>query len=272
MAKHWGKYQPDNPQPYLLGRGKMEDFIRCEACFWMNRVKGIKFKGMPGFTLNARTDELLKIDFDKHRELQTPHPFMVESDLEDLVPFQHEDFQLWTNALQFGLQTHHKETNLIFGGGLDDIWQDTKTKQLHVVEYKSTATKKTPITLDGVYKVGYKRQVAMYQWILRQKGFDVSDMTYFVYVNGYTKAQEGFLEGMDWFDYFYSKGNMEFEITLIEHIGDDSWVEDTLYRIKECLHSEVCPEHAKTGFGYKGDKQCENAETFEGMKANNISL
>ena len=52
----------------------------------------------------------------------------------------------------------------------------------------------------------------------------------------------------------------------------NGWVEDTFYRIKECLHSEVCPEHATTGFGYKGDKQCENAETFEGMKANNISL
>ena len=54
--------------------------------------------------------------------------------------------------------------------------------------------------------------------------------------------------------------------------ANDDWVEDVLFKIKECFHSEVCPEHAKTGFGYKGDKQCENAETFEGMKANNISL
>ena len=101
--KHWGKYQPDNPQPYLLGRGRMDNFIKCEACFWMDRVKGIKFKGMPGFTLNAETDALLKMDFDKHRKLQTPHPFMVENGLEHLVPFQHEDFQLWTKA------PHHRD-------------------------------------------------------------------------------------------------------------------------------------------------------------------
>ena len=104
----------------------------------------------------------------------------------------------------------------------------------------------------------------MYQWILRQNGFDVSDTSYFVYVNGYTESQQGFLNE--------TKGNMEFEVQLIIYEGNDDWVEDALFKIKECLHLENCPEHATTGFGYKGDKQCENAETFEGMKANNISL
>ena len=75
---------------------------------------------------------------------------------------------------------------------------------------------------------------------------------------------QGFLSG--------TKGNIEFEVDLIVYEGNDDWVEDILFKIKECFHSEVCPEHAKTGFGYKGDKQCENAETFEGMKANNLSL
>ena len=266
--KHWGKYQPDNPQPYLLGRGRMDNFIKCEACFWMDRVKGIKFKGMPGFTLNAETDALLKMDFDKHRKLQTPHPFMVKNGLEHLVPFGHEDFQLWTKAMQFGLQTLHKPTNIILGGGLDDVWQNKDTEQLHVIEYKSTATKKTPITLEGNWKESYKRQVEAYQWILRQNGFDVSDTSYFVYVNGYTESQQGFLSDTKG----GTKGNIEFEVDLIVYEANDDWVEDVLFKIKECFHSEVCPEHAKTGFGYKGDKQCENAVTFEGMKANNISL
>ena len=92
----------------------------------------------------------------------------------------------------------------------------------------------------------------------------MSDTSYFVYVNGYTESQEGFLNE--------TKGNMEFDVDLIVYEGNDDWVEDTLFKIKECLHSEICPTHATTGFGYKGDKQCENAETFEGMKANNISL
>ncbi|EJP72254.1 MAG: hypothetical protein NT01SARS_0752 [SAR86 cluster bacterium SAR86A] len=34
--------------------------MNCPACFWMNRVKGIKFPGMPGFLLNTATDTLLK--------------------------------------------------------------------------------------------------------------------------------------------------------------------------------------------------------------------
>ena len=31
----------------------------------------------------------------------------------------------------------HPETNLRVGGGLDDIWLNTKTNKLHIVDYKS---------------------------------------------------------------------------------------------------------------------------------------
>ena len=44
--------------------------LKCPACFWMNRAKGIKFPGMPGFLLNIATDTLLKKDFDVYREKQ----------------------------------------------------------------------------------------------------------------------------------------------------------------------------------------------------------
>ena len=44
MAKrHRGTYKPDHPAPYEIGRGKIETFIKCPACFYMDRVLGIKF-------------------------------------------------------------------------------------------------------------------------------------------------------------------------------------------------------------------------------------
>mgnify|MGYP000889049602 CR=1 FL=1 len=64
MPRHRGTYKPEHPEPYEVSRSQIQSFLKCPACFWMNRVKGIKFPGMPGFLLNTATDTLLKKDFD----------------------------------------------------------------------------------------------------------------------------------------------------------------------------------------------------------------
>ena len=33
------------------------------------------------------------------------------------------------------------ELNLKIGGGLDDVWQNTVTRELHIIDYKSTSQK-----------------------------------------------------------------------------------------------------------------------------------
>ena len=72
MPRHRGTYNPEREEPYEVSRYQIENFIKCPACFWMNRAKGIKFPGMPGFLLNTATDTLLKKDFDVYREKQKP--------------------------------------------------------------------------------------------------------------------------------------------------------------------------------------------------------
>ena len=247
MARHRGVYKPNHEAPYEVSRSRIEAFVNCPACFWLDRVKGVKFPGMPPFLLNTATDTLLKKDFDKFRELQKPHPFMERNGLSHLVPFQHEDFHKWTLSLQLGFRTHHKKSDLIIGGGLDDVWHDPKTNELFIVDYKSTAGKRTedlsklePITLDGRWKEGYKRQMDMYVWIARRKGFDVSDIGYFVYVDGLHRAEPGMLDEENPFQAW-----MRFNVAVIPYEGNDSWVEDALRRAKY-LVSEVsdCPEHA----------------------------
>jgi hypothetical protein len=37
-------------------------------------------------------------------------------------------------------------------------------------------------------------------------------------------------------------GKLEFDIKLIPYEGDDSWVEDTIYDIYDCLNSDKIPE------------------------------
>ena len=71
MARHRGTYKPEHPEPYEVSRSQIQSFLNCPACFWMNRVKGIKFPGMPGFLLNTATDTLLKKDFDVYQTVKT---------------------------------------------------------------------------------------------------------------------------------------------------------------------------------------------------------
>jgi hypothetical protein len=186
-----------------------------------------------------------------------------------LIPFNHEDFDLWTKALQLGLRTFHKSSGFIVGGGLDDIWHNPVTDEVHIVDYKSTATKRNKdltaletITLEGAYKSGYKRQLEIYQWIMRQNGFSVSDVGYFLFVNG----DQHFVDGM--LEKDRDKANMSFEVQLIEYKGDDSWVERKIMDLKDCLIKPSCPDHSISGFGPKGDKECDYLTLFKGLEDN----
>lgn len=253
--RHQGMFKADHPAPYELSRGKIEALIKCEACFWLERAKGVKFPGMPGFLLNTNTDTLLKKDFDQVRGVG-PHPIMVAAGLAHLRPFAHPDLQKWASSLQFGaspshFNTLHEPTHILFGGGLDDVWENIETGELHLVDYKSTAQmSKTPKPLDESflappedpkvpdYKASYRRQMAMYQWILRRKGYQVSDIGYFLYVDGQHVGETGMLDDQD-----TSQAWMRFKAAVIPFTGDDSWVEAALFKAKETVQKAVCPAH-----------------------------
>jgi hypothetical protein len=85
------------------------------------------------------------------------------------------------------------------------------------------------ISLDDEYKQLYKRQIEIYQWLLRQNGFKVSKIGYFVFVNGQTDRKA--------FD-----GRLEFDVLLMPHKGDCSWVEQTLYDMYKYLNSSKIPK------------------------------
>lgn len=97
-----------------------------------------------------------------------------------------------------------------------------------MVDYKATS-KDTEVTLDAEWQDGYKRQMEVYQWLLRQNGFEVSDTGYFVYANG-KRDREAF------------DGKLEFDIKLIPYEGKDDWIEDTLLGMKKCLDSDEIPK------------------------------
>lgn len=221
-----GVFDSGNLEPFRISRSKIDLFLNCERCFWLEVRKGIKRPpGFP-FNINSAIDELLKREFDVYRSEKKPHPIMTQNELSGVIPFEHEDIEIWRENFT-GIQYFDEALNLIIFGAVDDIWVN-EAGELIVVDYKSTS-KKSEVTLDADWQIGYKRQMECYQWLLRKIGFKVSDTGYFVYANGDSGA-EGFFNKMD------------FNTKLIEYVGDDAWVEPTLTKLKACMLSEEMPK------------------------------
>lgn len=200
--------------------------MNCPKCFYIDRRLGVgQVPGYP-FTLNSAVDALLKKEFDKYRAEGMPHPIMKANKI-DAVPFQHEKIDEWRENFK-GVQFLHEPTNLLVTGAVDDVWQ-TPDGTLIVADYKATSKNEEIVALDKDWQIGYKRQSEIYQWLLRQNGFKVSDTAYFVYANGDTEK--------DSFD-----DKLEFDTRLIPYAGNADWVEPTLMEIKKCLDSDEIPE------------------------------
>jgi RecB family exonuclease len=223
-------YQPGQAQPFALSRSKIEQFIQCPRCFYLDRRLGIKQPRTPPFTLNSTVDELYKREFDELRKEKKQHSIQVKYKL-DAIPAEHEMLDIWRENFK-GIRTVHKDTNLEIFGALDDLWINKKNEYI-VVDYKATA-RTQPVTQlgDAFYHDGYRRQLEVYQWLLRQNGLRVSNTGYWLYATAKKKSER--------FD-----GMLKFDQRLIEHPGDDSWIEPILPKIKACLESDQIPEVGK---------------------------
>lgn len=211
--------------PYKLSRSKIQDFLDCPRCFYLDRRCGTGRPDGAPFRLNTAVDTLLKKEFDQCRLQKSSHPLMIKNGI-DAIPFSHPDLDIWRANFQ-GIQYHHEPTNLIITGAIDDLWLNP-TGELIVVDYKATSTPNEIELDDSEYKTKLKRQIEVYQWLLRQKGFSVSNTGYFIYCNG-DDSKDSF------------GGKLEFSISLIPYSGNDAWIESTLFKIKNCLEDALVP-------------------------------
>lgn len=211
-------FDPSSVEPFKLSRSKLELFLQCPRCFYLDRRCGVGQPSGPAFTLNIAVDALMKREFDYYRARQEPHALMTTFGV-DAVPYQHKELDQWRTNFH-GIQVLHTPTNFLFFGAVDDIWQ-TPSGALHVVDYKATSTVHE-INLDGPWKAAYKRQMEIYQWLLRGGGFEVSDVGYFVFVNGDASKE-----------HFGKK--LEFTMQIIPYTGEDGWVDEALSEAHGCL-------------------------------------
>ncbi len=262
-----GYYKPDrNPNwnyggaRWRLSRSKIDRFLECPKCFYLdNKLGTARPPGFP-FNLNSAVDALLKKEFDVHRANGSKHPIMEQYGI-DAVPFEHKNMDKWRENFK-GVDTLHKATGMTISGAVDDVWVNPKG-ELIVVDYKATSKDEKIEALDQDWHIGYKRQMEVYQWLLRANGFKVSDTGYFVYANA-SKDEEAF------------DGKLIFDVTLIPYKGDDSWVEGTLLDIKQCLDDERVPSaHEDCDYcryrEYAGKKLLANKQALLAKKQQKIT-
>ncbi|MBI4833634.1 MAG: PD-(D/E)XK nuclease family protein [Planctomycetes bacterium] len=228
MPRKSSLYDPKSKEPFKFSRTKLENFMSCPRCFYLDRRLGVKQPDGPPFTLNTAVDGLLKNEFDIYRKDAKAHPLMEKYGIK-AIPFRHEDMDDWRNNFK-GIQHHHAKTNFLVFGAIDDVWANDGG-ELSIVDYKSTA-KKGELSLNEEWHAGWKRQMEIYQWLFRKNGFKVADTGYFVYCNG-QKEKEAF------------NCRLEFVIEIHSYKGDDGWVEKELIKAKECLDGDKIPDYTE---------------------------
>ena len=222
-------YVPGQQDPFRISRSKVDLFLNCPHCFYLDVRLGVKRPpGFP-FNLNSAVDALLKKEFDHYRVENLPHPYMTGAGLH-AIPYQNTQLDTWRSNFK-GVSFVHEATNFETFGAVDDIWLDLETKEIIVVDYKATS-KADAVTLDADWQIGYKRQMEFYQWLLRQNGYNVAAQGWFVYCNG-LKDKSVF------------NNRLDFTVSMLPYVGDDGWVEPALHGIKECLDSDTIPAAAE---------------------------
>ena len=224
-------YEPFQKDDFKLSRSKFSDFLSCKRCFYLDRVGGLDVPKTPAWSLNETTDLLLKKEFDLCRQKQIPHRLFLENNLDYLVPFKHEKIDEWRDSLHAGLSARYKKSNIILKGGIDDIWQDTFTKKIIIVDYKSQAKKgriSSSNYLSDPFHEGYKVQMDFYSYLLKQMGFDVDKTSYFLVCNANRERKD------------FNKV-MHFDEYLIPYQWNTEWVEDKIDEMINIMNSYEIP-------------------------------
>lgn len=219
------RFDPHSSQPFKLSRSKVELFLECPRCFYLDRREGVRRPGQVNYHLNNAVDLLLKKEFDHYRLSGTPHPLMKQEGVA-AIPYFHEELDRWREPLHGGLQFLHTETGFLLTGAPDDLWVNGEGA-LHVVDYKATRVL-TQVSLDAGEHPGYQRQLAFYAWLLSCSGFRLATEHYFVVAE--SKLNRSALNH-----------RLDFELHLLKTPVDLEWIEPTLQKIKDNLSAMEPP-------------------------------
>lgn len=206
-----------------ISRSGLEEFVRCPRCAYLKYGMDVWPPRTPPLSLNLAVDRLLKAEFDRCRVDGGSHPWLDGLD-PPLKPFGHEELESWRDA-RAGVSRHCDEAGITLYGAIDDLWVGPDGA-VHVVDYKTTASK-SALQMDQPWHDGYRRQMEIYQWLLRGQGLPISDVAYFLFC--VVDESQGF------------DGALRFSSHVVPFHGNDQWVPERLSEMAAVMAADRMP-------------------------------
>lgn len=167
-----------------ISRSGLKLFLECPRCFWLNlRHKVKRPPGYP-FTLSIAVDYLVKKEFDKYREKGELPPVLKNFGIKDAKLYDGDNLSEWRNNFK-GISYFDESLNARLYGAVDDILEFSDGT-LAVIDYKSSGAKEIAIYDD------YRKQMDVYNYILKQNGYDIYSEAFFVFYKVIKEGETGF--------------------------------------------------------------------------------
>jgi hypothetical protein len=224
MPRTHDLFNPTDDRPYPLGLNRIERFLDCRRCFYLDRRHGVAQPSGAPLRLNAAVDALLRREFDGYRARGEAHPYMREAGI-DAVPARHSQLGEWRRHA-IGVRVLHEPTKLIVSSAIDDLWVGGDGRYL-VIDYRATASN-GEAGVNAARQAVCRRRIELHQWLLRRNGLDVSDTAWSVHCNG-RLDRPGF------------EGRIDFRVKVVPFEGDAGWVERAIIAAHETLISSALP-------------------------------
>ena len=131
---------------------------------------------------------MVKKEFDTYREKGELPPVLKKYGIKDAKLYNGEQFSEWRNNFK-GVAYWNEDLNAILYGAVDDVLE-YKDGSLAVIDYKSSGAKEITIYDD------YQKQMDIYNYILRQKGFETYPEAFFVFYKVIKEGETGFYNAL----------------------------------------------------------------------------
>ncbi len=229
-----------------ISRSGLKLFLECPRCFWLDIHH--KIKRPPGYpyTLSAAVDYLVKQEFDKYRVEGELPPIFKKHGIRDAKLYNGDNLIEWRNNFK-GVAYWDEDLNAILYGAVDDVLEFSDGS-LAVVDYKSSGSKEITIYDD------YQKQMDVYNWILRQKGYEIHPEAFFVFYQVIKEGENGFKNALNFKEELKSvRVNAEwvgpaFEaaVELARSDGSPSKSGNAQKHCDHCHYVEMASEHRLT--------------------------
>ena len=188
---------------------------------FLDQKYGIKRPHGTPLVLNKKVVEKLKSELDICRKEKKSHPQVLEKNI-NLIPVKNDNLDDWRNPF-IGIKYHHKETNFLLTGTIDDIWINNATNKNYCLIIKSNSKKKQ-LSYEEIWP-GYWRQLSFYSFLLEKNMIEMSKTGIILFINALNEDEK-----------------FSFGLSIFEQILDYSWIEPTVQKIFELLNEEKVPE------------------------------